>query len=122
MAVIEDPQQFSNTYLVMFNKLWASETEIERLRANPRQYAIDAGLPVDDGAEVRVDESEMDGLYTTEQLVNDWTADAAVHILHAPPAPTFDVAELSDIELDAVAAGTKPNIVIACYVACKATE
>jgi hypothetical protein len=113
MAVIEDPQQFSNTYLLMFNKLWANDAETTRLRTNPRQYAISAGLPVDADREVRIDESPMDGLYTADRLVRDWNGTPGVHILHAPPAPAFDPAELSDVELDAVAAG---NNIIACYV------
>ncbi len=117
MAVIEDPQQFANTYLLLFNKLWADEAEITRLRANPRQYAIDAGLPVDADRQIRVDETEMDGLYTVDQLVGDWNDTAGVHVLHAPPAPSFDPAELTDAELDTVSAGA--NNVIACYVACR---
>jgi hypothetical protein len=114
MAAISDPQEFSNTYLAMFNKLWADDNEIDRLRANPRQYVTDVGLPVEAGREVRVDETPMDGLYTTEQLLQDWTGTPGVHILHAPPAPSFDPAELSDADLDAVAAGG--TNIIACYV------
>ena len=114
MATVNDSQQFASTYLTLLNKLWESDAEIGRLRANPRRYAIEAGLPVADGAEVRVDESAMDGLYTEAQLVEDWTANPAVHVLHAPPAPVFDLAELSDLELDTVSGGHTFNI--ACYV------
>ncbi|WP_018637158.1 hypothetical protein [Parafrankia elaeagni] len=116
MAGIEDPKKFADTYLLMFNKLWANESEIARLRSNPRQYALDAGLPVEAGREVRIDETAMDGLYTTERLVQDWTGTEGVHVLHAPPAPTFDPAELTDVELDTVAAGAAAVVIIACYV------
>jgi hypothetical protein len=106
---------FLKKYTDLMLAVWRDENEERKLVADPKQYAIEAGLPVAAGAEVVLDRTQTDGLFTRDQLADDWTATPNRHILHVPAAPLVDLAELDERELEGVAAGA--NYVIACYVA-----
>jgi hypothetical protein len=108
---------FLTKYTAMMVSVWKDENEERKLAADPRQFAIAAGLPVADGKPVRLERGNVDGLFTKEQLVDDWNGPE--HILHVPAAPLVDLSELDERELESVAGGaadSSVNIVVACYV------
>jgi hypothetical protein len=107
---------FLNKYTAMMVSVWKDENEESKLVADPRQFAIDAGLPVAEGETVRLERGQVDGLFTKEQLIDDWNG--AEHVLHVPQAPLVDLSELDERELEAVAGGSASsvNIVVACVV------
>jgi hypothetical protein len=109
--------EFLNKYTAMMVSVWKDENEERKLLADPRQFAIDAGLPVAEGETVRLERGQVDGLFTSEQLVDDWNG--TEHVLHVPEAPLIDLSELDERELEAVAGGlseSKVNIIVACVV------
>jgi len=110
--------EFLQKYTELMVSVWRDENEERKLVADPKQYAIAAGLPVAAGATVVLDRSQTDGLFTQAQLLDDWNTTAGRHILHVPDAPLIDLAELDERELESVAGGTvdKVNIIIACVV------
>jgi len=108
---------FLNKYTAMMVSVWKDENEKRKLLADPRRFAIDAGLPVAEGKAVRLERGQVDGLFTAEQLLADWNG--AEHVLHVPEAPLIDLSELDERELEAVAGGSseaKVNIIVACVV------
>jgi hypothetical protein len=109
--------EFLNKYTAMMVSVWKDENEERKLLADPRQFAIDAGLPVAEGKAVRLERGQVDGLFTSEQLIDDWNGPE--HVLHVPEAPLIDLSELDERELEAVAGGSseaKVNIIVACVV------
>lgn len=109
--------EFLNKYTSMMVSVWKDENTERRLLADPRQFAIEAGLPVTDDRPVRLERGQADGLFTPEQLIGDWNG--AEHVLHVPQAPLIDLSELDERELEAVAGGSNEasvNIVVACVV------
>ena len=112
-----DQDDFLSKYTANMGKVWQDEAEEQKLLADPRQYAIEAGLPVAHGAEVVLDRGQTDGLFPASQLVADWTATPGRHLLHVPNAPLVDISELDEKELETVSGGAAaPVVVIACYV------
>jgi hypothetical protein len=106
--------RFIRQYSELMSGVWVSDDELAKLQSNPTQYAIDKGLPVEPGARVVLDRSQpADGLFQRQQIIADWTATKGTHILHVPATPLVDPSELSESELDAVAAGNNNNNVIA---------
>jgi hypothetical protein len=101
---------FIRNYSNLLTGVWASEAEAAKLAADPTAYAREKGLPVEAGAQVRIDTTAHDGLFRKDEVVADWTATPGVHILHVPATPVVDLDELQDADLDAVTAGV--NIII----------
>jgi hypothetical protein len=110
--------EFLTKYTGMMVSVWRDENEERKLLADPKQYAIESGLPVAEGDSVRLDRSQVDGLFTKEQLLDDWNGTAGEHVLHVPAAPLIDLSELDERELEMVAGGSESsvNIIIACVV------
>lgn len=97
--------RFVRNYSQLLTKVWKDDKEMSALLANPTQYAINAGLPVANGNRVEVDRSAHEGLPTKTEIVEAWTARTGVHVLRVPQDAPVDLAELTDAELDTVAAG-----------------
>jgi hypothetical protein len=108
-------REFLDIYLQAMGSAWRSEAEEAKLVANPTAYAVEAGLPVDPGAVVKLDRTQPDSLFTVEQLVRDWTARPGEPILHVPAEELITEADLTEDELETVAGG-KTSVNIACYV------
>lgn len=108
-------KEFLDNYLQAMGSAWRSVDEEAALVADPTKYAVEKGLPVEPGAVVKLDRTQPDSLFTSEQLVRDWTATPGEHILHVPAEDLITEADLADAELEAVAGGAI-SINIACYV------
>ena len=107
-------KEFLDKYLQVMGSAWRSESEEARLVADPTAYATAKGLPVTQGSVVKLDRTQPAGLFTGDQLVQDWTATPGVHILHVPAEELISEADLTEGELETVAGGV--TVVIACYV------
>jgi hypothetical protein len=84
--------------------------------ANPTAYATQKGLPVAQGSVVKLDRTQPASLFTSQQLIQDWSSTPGEHILHVPAEELISEADLTEDELETVAGGAN-NVVIACYVA-----
>lgn len=109
-------KEFLDTYLQLMGSAWHTEGEEAKLVANPTAYAAEKGLPVEQGSVVKLDRTQPASLFTTAQLIQDWSATPGVHILHVPAEELISEADLTEDELEMVAGGAN-NVVIACYVA-----
>ena len=108
-------KEFLDKYLVVMGAAWRSESEEASLIADPTAYATAKGLPVEQGSVVRLDRSQPSGLFTGDQLIQDWTATPGEHILHVPAEELVSEADLTEGELETVAGGV--TVVISCFVA-----
>jgi hypothetical protein len=109
-------KQFLDNYLQAMGGAWRSEAEDAKLVSDPTAYAIENGLPVEEGAVVTLDRSQPDGLFTVDTLLRDWLATPGHPVLHIPSEELIAEADLTDAELETVAGGAMPPVVIACYV------
>ena len=114
-------QEFLDNYLQAMGSAWHIPGEEAKLLANPTSYAIEKGLPVEQGALVKIDRTVPESLFTVDQLVQDWTATPGEHILHIPAEELIAEADLTDAELELVAGGVaggpnNVNVNVACYV------
>ena len=109
-------KEFLDTYLQVMGSAWHSEGEEAKLVANPTAYATQKGLPVAQGSVVKLDRTQPASLFTSDQLIQDWSATPGVHILHVPAEELISEADLTEDELEMVAGGAN-NVVIACFVA-----
>lgn len=103
---------FIKDYSSLITTVWASDAEAAKLAQDPTAYAREKGLPVQPGDVVRLDRSPHDGLFTKEEVIQDWTATPGEHTLHVPVSPMVELDELSDAELDTVGAGENNIIII----------
>ncbi len=120
LSLYEENEDFLRRYTDLMVTVWRDEDEERKLLADPKAYAVAAGLPVREGATVLLDRSQTDGMFTPDQLVDDWNSVENRHVLRVPEAPLVDLAELDERELEAVAGGIAPpkgnNVNIACVV------
>jgi hypothetical protein len=94
--------------------VWSDETAMADLLADPKRFAIEAGLPIDDAATVEIDSSEPGELLTRTEIVDAFYGTPSVHVLRVPEYPPFDMSELTEDELDLVSAAG-PNVNINIY-------
>jgi hypothetical protein len=104
--------EFLRAYSSLLSTVWGSDEELARLMADPTAYAKDKGLPVADGSTVRVDRTPHEGLLSKSEIVASWTETPGAHVLRVPPTAPIDLAELTEAELDAVAAGHNFNVIV----------
>jgi hypothetical protein len=109
-------KEFLDSYLQLMSAAWRSEGEEAKLVANPTAYATAKGLPVAQGSVVTLDRTQPATLFTSDQLIQDWTATPGSHVLHVPSEELISEADLTEDDLEMVAGGAV-NVVIACYVA-----
>jgi len=103
---------FIKNYSSLLTTVWTSEAEAAKLAEDPTAYARAKGLPVDQGAMVRVDSTPHEGLFHKDEVIADWTATPGVHILHVPATPVVDLNELQDADLEAVTASDTFIVII----------
>jgi hypothetical protein len=103
---------FVKNYSSLLTAVWTSEDEAAKLAADPSAYAKAKALPVEDGAEVRVDSTPHEGLFRQDEIIAAWTATPGVHTLLVPATPVVDLDELQDADLDMVTAGINIIIII----------
>jgi hypothetical protein len=109
-------KEFLDSYLQLMGAAWRSADEEAKLVANPTAYATAKGLPVEQGSVVTLDRTQPATLFTTDELIRDWTATPGQHVLHVPAEELISEAELTEDDLEMVAGGAN-NVVIACFVA-----
>jgi hypothetical protein len=103
--------KFVQDYSTLLCAVWASEQEMSKLLADPTAYAKSRGLPVAPGARVEVDRT-VTGRPHKNDIVDAWTRTPGVHTLCVPQTAPIDLAELTDAELDTVAAGDIVIVII----------
>jgi len=104
--------EFLRNYSSVLTGVWGSQEELDKLMADPTGYARANGLPVAPGATVRVDRTPHEGLLHKSEIVASWTETPGVHVLRVPPSAPIEVSDLTDAELDTVAAGANFIIVL----------
>jgi hypothetical protein len=107
-------KQFIDNYLQVLGAVWHTDGEEAKLLADPTAYAIEKGLPVTPGAVVKLDRSQPEGLFQTDEILRDWTAAPGEHILHIPVEELISETDLTEDELESVAGGGDINVIIAC--------
>jgi hypothetical protein len=99
-----DPR-FIRDYSMLLASVWSSDEELAKLLADPTRYATDKGLPVAEGATVEVLRTPGDTMPRKDEVARSWTGTPGRHVLHLPETPPIDLGELTEAELDSVAAG-----------------
>jgi hypothetical protein len=104
----QERAEFVNSYTRLLITAWSSEEFAARLAADPRAAIAEVGLSVPDGAEVVVErelppaaEGSLDGqvsLWEDGQITGRFE-------LHVPQTPQIDTSELTEADLDTIAAG-----------------
>lgn len=100
------PSEFDQKYSALLIAVWRDDAQLAELLADPTAYAVRAGLPVGPDATVTVDRTQPDGLLTRTEIVSAWNGTPGHHVLRVPEQPLGSLEELTDAELDAVAAGS----------------
>jgi hypothetical protein len=104
-ALVEtSTQEFAERYSALLLSAWRDETVMAAVLDDPARAAVEAGLPVEPGATVRVDLSQPEMFFTLDEVLREWTATPGEHVLHLPPDPMIDMSELADAEVDEIAA------------------
>jgi hypothetical protein len=110
----QERAEFVNTYTRVLITAWSSEDFSNRLGQDPKAALAEAGLAVPEGAQVDIVRSVTEGSpeASLDSQVQLWETGIATgrYVLYVPETPQIDMAELSEGDLDAVAAG----LVIAC--------
>jgi hypothetical protein len=113
---IELGARFISNYSTLLSTVWKDEAELNRLLADPKAYAVEKHLPVEEGAVVTVDRTAHESLLHKNEVVDAWTGTPGAHVLLVPANAPTELAELTDAELDAVAAGANNNVNIIAIV------
>jgi len=98
-------ESFIRSYSTLMLTMWRDDEERARLLADPTGYAAAAGLPVAPGSIVEVDTSACALPMSPEDVMADWSRTPGRHILHVPDASVAEHGELTETQLQSVAAG-----------------
>jgi len=109
MTAEQHPGQFIRKYSELLLNVWRDEDELRKLLANPTQYASDLGFELEPGAVVAVEDADLTDMPTRSEVDAKWSGTPGQHTLVVPKEPLIDLSELSDAELDSVAAGMADN-------------
>ena len=101
--------EFVNAYTRVLITAWSSEDFAQTLESNPRQALAEAGLELPGSAEVVLVRTIPDGRHEGNldrqiDLYEEGLVTGRFEF-HIPETPQVDVAELSESDLDGVAAG-----------------
>lgn len=109
----QERAEFVNTYTRVLITAWSSEDFSNRLAQDPKAALAEAGLAIPADAEVDIVRTVADSPEASlDSQVQLWETGIATgrYVLYVPETPQIDMAELSEGDLDAVAAG----LVVAC--------
>jgi len=119
----QERAEFVNAYTRVLITAWASEDFSSRLGQDPKATLAEAGLVIPEGGTVEIVRTVTDGApeASLDSQVELWeTGIAGGHyVLYVPETPQIDMAELSEGDLDAVAAGL--TIACCCTPCCSCT-
>ena len=101
--------EFVNAYTRVLITAWSSEEFSAKLDGNPREALAEAGLEVPAGARIEVVRTVPEGQHETnlDVQVALWERglESGTFEFHIPETPQIDMAELSEGDLDSIAAG-----------------
>ncbi len=105
---VQQRDEFLNAYYKLLIRSWNDPQEMAKLLGDPTGVAVQAGLPVAEGASVRVDQHDNPrGHNDIEDQIRDFAKGAVdgEHVLYVSPQPLIDLAELTDDEIAGVQGG-----------------
>jgi hypothetical protein len=107
-----NPQQrteFVNAYTRVLITAWSSEEFAARLDSNPRAALAESGLELPAGAEVvlvrNIPEGHHESNIDVQVALYERGLETGTFEFHVPETPQIDMAELSEGDLDSIAAG-----------------
>jgi hypothetical protein len=103
--------EFVNAYTRVLVTAWSNEEYARRLDTTPHEALVEAGLTLPDDAEIP--EGTRDGGLDLQVELYEQGLSSNRFELHVPDSPHIDTTELSDGDLDGVAAG-----IICCCCPC----
>lgn len=119
----QERAEFVNAYTRVLITAWSSEDFSSRLGQDPKATLAEAGLVIPAGGTVEVVRTVTDGSpeASLDSQVELWESGIAGghYVLYVPETPQIDMAELSEGDLDAVAAGL--TIACCCTPCCSCT-
>jgi hypothetical protein len=119
----QERAEFVNSYTRVLITAWSSEDFSSRLATNPKAALAEAGLTIPANAQVEIIRSvtESSPEASLDSQVQLWEAGIASgrYVVYVPETPQIDMAELSEGDLDAVAAGL--TIACCCTPCCTST-
>jgi hypothetical protein len=117
--------EFVNTYTRVLITAWSSEDFSNRLAESPKIALAEVGLSVPAEADVEIIRTVTNGSpeATLDSQVSLWETGIATghYELYVPDAPQIEMAELSEGDLDAVAAGLSVTVACCCTPCCSCT-
>jgi hypothetical protein len=119
----QERAEFVNAYTRVLITAWSSEDFSNRLAQDPKAALNEAGLSIPASATVEIVRSVTDSSpeASLDSQVQLWETGIASgrYVLYVPETPQIDMAELSEGDLDAVAAGL--TIACCCTPCCTCT-
>ena len=119
----QERAEFVNAYTRVLITAWSSEDFSSRLGTDPKATLAEAGLVIPAGGTVEIVRTVTDGSpeASLDSQVELWETGIADghYVLYVPETPQIDMAELSEGDLDAVAAGL--TIACCCTPCCSCT-
>lgn len=118
-----DHDEFIDKYQKLVYRAWTSEDYTATLLSDPKEALRDAGLSVGATATVTV-KRQTEGEPDIEAQVRLWDegASSGNYVLYVPETPAIDLAELSEGDLEGVAAGlTSACCCCSCTPCCSCT-
>jgi hypothetical protein len=119
----QERAEFVNAYTRVLITAWSSEDFSNRLTQDPKAAVAEAGLVIPADATVEIIRNVSDGSpeATLDSQVQLWEQGitSGHYVLYVPETPQIDMAELSEGDLDAVAAGL--TIGCCCTPCCSCT-
>jgi len=105
----QERAEFVNSYTRLLITAWSSDEFAARLAADPRAAIGEVGLAVPEGGVVVIDrELEANGEGSLDGQIALWEEGSITgrFELHVPQTPQIETSELSESDLEAIAAGT----------------
>ena len=105
----QDRTAFVNAYTRVLITAWSSEEFAQRLDADPKATLRENGLDIPADAEVvlvrTIPEGHHEGSLDVQIALWERGLETNVYELHIPETPQVDTAELTEGDLDSIAAG-----------------
>ena len=105
--------EFVNAYTRILITAWSSEEFSAKLDSNPREALAEAGLEVPAGAAIQLVRNVPEGAHDSNLDVQvclwERGLETGTFEFHVPETPQIDMAELSEGDLDSIAAGVDIN-------------
>jgi hypothetical protein len=118
----QERTEFVNAYTRALITAWSSEDFSQRLAQDPKSALTEVGLNIPASAEVElirtISADAGEGDIDAQVALWESALSSGHYELHIPETPQVDMAELSEGDLDAVAAGDGPSYCCTCTPCC----